>query len=226
MKKFLLTAIMLVGLSALSKAQQGRVGINTTTPAATLDVVANTTDNARPDALLVPRMTRAQLLAKDAAYTSAQNGALAFVTTIDGTATPKTTNVTAVGFYYYDGQTTNTWITVGGGGTSTPNFQIQKGRLHSANAPIVWAADDYSVVTTGMGGTSQLILPNATTLPLNSVRCVSSNGPGNVGWDAAAVAGPTRPINNLPSTITSGGSFCFIVVDQAGTNVWAMLSGR
>jgi hypothetical protein len=120
MKKFLLTAIMLVGLSALSKAQQGRVGINTTTPAATLDVVANTADNARPDALLVPRMTRAQLLAKDAAYTAAQNGALAFVTTIDGTATPKTTNVTAVGFYYYDGQTTNTWITVGGGGTVTP----------------------------------------------------------------------------------------------------------
>ncbi|KAA2224358.1 hypothetical protein [Chryseobacterium sediminis] len=120
MKKFLLTAIMLVGLSALSKAQQGRVGINTTAPAATLDVVANTTDNARPDALLVPRMTRAQLLAKDAAYTAAQNGALAFVTTIDGTATPKTTNVTAVGFYYYDGQTTNTWITVGGGGSVTP----------------------------------------------------------------------------------------------------------
>jgi hypothetical protein len=120
MKKFLLTAIMLVGLSALSKAQQGRVGINTTTPAATLDVVANTADNARPDALLVPRMTRAQLLAKDAAYTAAQNGALAFVTTIDGTATPKTTNVTAVGFYYYDGQTTNTWITVGGGGIVTP----------------------------------------------------------------------------------------------------------
>lgn len=115
MKKFLLTAIMLVGLSAVSKAQQGRVGINTTTPAATLDVVANTTDNTRPDALLVPRLTRAQLLAKDAAYTAAQNGALAFVTTIDGTATPKTTNVTAVGFYYYDGQTTNTWITVGGG---------------------------------------------------------------------------------------------------------------
>jgi hypothetical protein len=120
MKKILLTAVMLVGLSALSKAQQGRVGINTTTPAATLDVVANTTDNARPDALLVPRMTRAQLLAKDAAYTAAQNGALAFVTTIDGTATPKTTNVTAVGFYYYDGQTTNTWITVGGGGVVTP----------------------------------------------------------------------------------------------------------
>ncbi|QPQ52420.1 hypothetical protein H3Z85_02720 [Chryseobacterium indologenes] len=82
MKKFLLTATMLVCLSALSQAQQGRVGINTTTPAATLDVVANTTDNTRPDALLVPRLTRAQLAAKDGAYVTAQNGALTFVTTL------------------------------------------------------------------------------------------------------------------------------------------------
>lgn len=215
---------MLVGLSAVSQAQQGRVGINTTTPAATLDVVATTTDNTRPDALLAPRLTRAQLLAKDAAYTAVQNGALAFITTIDGVATAKTVNVTTTGFYYYDAPN-SVWKGVGGGNT-TPNFQIQKGRLHTANAPIVWASDDYSVVTTGMGGTSQLLLPNATTLALNSVRCVSSNGPGNVGWDPAAVPGVTRPINNLPSTITSGGSFCFIVVDQAGTNVWGMLSGR
>ncbi|MGE8526354.1 hypothetical protein [Chryseobacterium rhizosphaerae] len=224
MKKFLFTATMLVCLSALSKAQQGRVGINTTTPAATLDVVANTTDNARPDALLVPRLTRAQLSAKNNAYDTAQNGALAFVTTLDGTAAGKTANVSATGFYYYDAPN-SVWKSVGGG-SSTPNFQIQKGRLHSVNGPIVWAADDYSVVATAMGSTSQLLLPNATTLPLNSVRCVSANGPGNIGWDPAAVTGTTRPINNLPSTITSAGSFCFIIVDQAGVNVWGILSGR
>ncbi|WP_129041999.1 hypothetical protein [Chryseobacterium sp. CH21] len=101
------------------------MGINTTTPAATLDVVATTTDNTRPDALLVPRMTRAQLYAKDAAYTAAQNGALAFVTTIDGTATTKTANVTAVGFYYYDGQTTNTWIAVGGGAVAPAGMTLR-----------------------------------------------------------------------------------------------------
>ncbi|MCJ7932989.1 MAG: hypothetical protein MUW56_04975 [Chryseobacterium sp.] len=220
---------MLVGFATVSQAQQGRVGVNTTTPAATLDVVANTTDTNRPDALLVPRMSRAELEAKNGAYNNGtgagnQNGALVFVNALGGAGTGKTVNVTATGFYYYDAPN-SVWKAVGGG-TTAPNFQIQKGRLHAVNAPIVWAADDYSVVTTAMGGTSQLLLPNATTLPLNSVRCVSSNGPGNVGWDPAAVAGPTRPINNLPSTITSGGSFCFIVVDQAGTNVWGMLSGR
>lgn len=114
MKKFLLTTTMLVGFVTVAQAQQGRVGINTQSPAATLDVVATTTDPSRPDALLVPRMTRAQLYAKDAAYLAAQDGALVFVNTIDGTATPKTVNVTTSGFYYYDGRSTNTWIAVGG----------------------------------------------------------------------------------------------------------------
>ncbi|CAD0220880.1 hypothetical protein KYG33_09850 [Chryseobacterium sp. D764] len=187
MKKILLTAIMLVGLSAFSKAQTtGRVGINTTTPAATLDVVANTTDNARPDALLVPRMTRAQLLAKDAAYTTAQNGALAFVTTIDGTATPKTTNVTAVGFYYYDGQTTNTWITVGGGGIVTP---VAPSVRTSATGADLSAADlnGYVFLTTNAdlstipvsaatkGKTITLVKVGGGTLTVNGASAASFN---------------------------------------------------
>lgn len=128
MKKILLTATVLVSMTALTKAQQGRVGINTTTPAATLDVTANTADATRPDALLVPRMTEDQLAAKNTAYAdgtatpSAQNGALVFVTAVDGTTTAKTVNVTATGFYYYDGTTgNNVWKGFGGGASpSTP----------------------------------------------------------------------------------------------------------
>jgi formaldehyde-activating enzyme involved in methanogenesis len=82
MKKFLLTATMLVCFVAIAQAQQGRVGINTTTPAATLDVVGAPADATKPDALLVPRLTRGQLQAKDAVYTATQNGALAFVSSI------------------------------------------------------------------------------------------------------------------------------------------------
>ncbi|ANF51564.1 hypothetical protein A0O34_14085 [Chryseobacterium glaciei] len=226
MKKILLTATVLVSMTALTKAQQGRVGINTTTPAATLDVTANTADATRPDALLVPRMTENELAAKNAVYLAAQNGALAFVTAVDGTTTAKTVNVTATGFYYYDAPNA-VWVTVGSGAAATPNFQIQKARLHTAAAtPITWVADDYSVITTALGGTSVLLLPNATTLPLNSVRCVSNNGTGVAGWDPTAVVGVTRGINNIPPNIQSSSGFCFVTVNQAGSNVWTILSGR
>lgn len=157
MKKFLLTATMLVGLSALSKAQQGRVGINTTTPAATLDVVANTTDNARPDALLVPRLSRAQLEAKNTAYVdgtagtpSAQNGALVFVNGIDGAGTGKTVNVTATGFYYYDGTTgNNVWKPVGGGGAVTPQkYEVIRGTTKNITATAYTVLpEDYLIIT-------------------------------------------------------------------------------
>ncbi|WP_027379812.1 hypothetical protein [Chryseobacterium daeguense] len=151
MKKILLTATMLVGFAALSQAQQGRVGINTSTPAATLDVVANTTDATRPDALLVPRLTRAQLAAKDAAYTAPQNGALAFVNTLDGTNAGKTVNVTATGFYYYDAPNA-VWVAVGGG-ASGPDISIysQDGTL--AGTRVVTQNNNNLTFTTGKART-------------------------------------------------------------------------
>lgn len=148
MKKFLLSATMLVCLSALSKAQQGRVGINTTTPAATLDVVATTTDNTRPDALLVPRMTRAQLIAKDGAYLLPQNGALTFITAIDGTSTAKTVNVTTVGFYYYDSASA-TWKTLGGGSAIDTSIYAGDGTLTGPRT--VTQANNNLTFTTGTG---------------------------------------------------------------------------
>ncbi|MGE8553823.1 MAG: hypothetical protein ACN6OB_07790 [Chryseobacterium jejuense] len=169
MKKFLLTATMLVAFTALSKAQQGRVGINTSTPAATLDVVAST-DASRPDALLVPRLSRAELEAKTGAYAdgnataaSAQNGALVFINALGGAGTGKTANVTATGFYYYDGtNTNNVWKPVGGGGSSTPQrYEGIRGAatiLTSTNAYSVLATD--FIIVTKAAGAMTIDLPD------------------------------------------------------------------
>lgn len=203
---------MLVGLSAFSKAQTtGRVGINTTTPAATLDVVANTTDNTRPDALLVPRMTRAQLYAKDAAYLADQNGALAFVTAIDGTATAKTTNVTAVGFYYYD-SASSTWKAVGGAAPVTP---FRMNLTQAASTAYDWTNSnfDYWEFTSG----TQLSLPAPTAYNGRTIYIRNQTG-GTLqfaGTDGVAT----------PKGMTSLTGIAAIQIYSNGTT-WYLVSGR
>ncbi|MDH6250672.1 hypothetical protein M2347_000399 [Chryseobacterium sp. H1D6B] len=162
MKKFLFTATMLVSFAALSQAQQRGVGVNTTTPAATLDVVANTTDNTMADAVLVPRMTATQLNAKNAAYIAAQNGALVFVTSGTGTAGTKTANVTGTGFYYYDNPT-SLWVAVGGGAAATPQaYQAIRGNVVTVTAAAYTALPTDNVIVTNGSGTITISLPNLT----------------------------------------------------------------
>lgn len=194
MKKFLLTATMLVCLSALSKAQQGRVGINTTTPAATLDVVGTPTDVQRPDALLVPRLTRAQLAAKDAVYVAAQNGALAFVTTIDGTATTKTTNVTAVGFYYYDASN-SVWVAVGGGGSSTSRYETIRGNISAVTTPTYTLLPTDNVIVTRAATGVAITLPSLTNTPADIGRIIKvvNNNTTPTGLTFTNGAGDTPP---------------------------------
>jgi len=209
MKKFLLTATMLVGLSALSKAQQGRVGINTATPAATLDVVANTTDNTRPDALLVPRLTRSQLVAKDAAYDTAQNGALTFVNTIDGTASTKTVNVTAVGFYYYD-SVSSTWKSVGGGATVTPALNVTSKTGNYTALP----TDDIILYTTSAA--TQLTLPT-TGVTVGKRIYVSVIGTADVTLSPA-------PRETANQTLIAGQANILMYTGDA-TSPWSIISG-
>lgn len=150
MKKILLTATLLVGLSAMSNAQDKGVGINTTTPKASLDV-ATTSDNTMPDAVLVPRFSLTQLQAKNGAYAADQNGALVFVNDITGTPGGKTVNITATGFYYYD-SVAGEWKTLGGGGTDT-SLYLNNGTLGGDR--VVTQANHSLTFTTG---TNRLIV--------------------------------------------------------------------
>ncbi|RMZ60753.1 hypothetical protein D1632_01880 [Chryseobacterium nematophagum] len=106
MKKTFITLTIAVGTFAF-----GQVGVNTTEPKSTLDVMGVSSPMV-PDGVLVPRYSVAELAAKDAAYAADQNGTLVFVTTGTGTS-GKTSDILGSGFYYYDNPTSK-WKAVGG----------------------------------------------------------------------------------------------------------------
>lgn len=170
MKKFLLTTTMLVGLTAIAQAQQGRVGINTTTPGATLDVVANTTDTTRPDAVLVPRMTATQLNDKNSAYGTAQNGALVFVTSGTGTSGTKTANVTGTGFYYYNSPT-SLWVAVGGP-PAIQRYEDIRGNVVTVVAATYTLSPIDHVIVTRFNAGVQITLPSLTNTATDIGRVV------------------------------------------------------
>lgn len=210
MKKILFTATMVVSFSAFFQAQQRGVGVNTTSPASTLDVVANTTDNAMPDAVLVPRMTEDQLAAKNAAYAAGQNGALVFVTAVDGSTTAKTVNVTAVGFYYYDNPT-STWKALGGGAVSTPALNVTS----QSNSYSALPTDDIILYTTTAPAT--LTLPT-TGVPIGKKIFVSVIGSADVALSPAV-----RETANV--NLITGQANILMYTGGTGNGSWSIISG-
>lgn len=98
-KNFLILSLTLVALNVFSQ-----VGINTTEPKATLDVVGKPLETDVLDGLIVPRIAATQLKAKT--YTSEQKGALIYVTedfTDSAAATGQVEWVKSVGLYEFDG---------------------------------------------------------------------------------------------------------------------------
>lgn len=199
MKKLLFSASVLLCMTALTKAQDSRVGINTTTPAATLDVTAKPADTALPDGLLVPRMTLTELKGKDAAYANGataltnQNGTLVFVTDFSGGTTAKTVNVTSSGFYYYDAPNA-VWVKVGAGAApvevdgiiGNEITSITAGGGNAAVMAVAGTGTNADPLTVGMN-------PSATV-----GQVLTTTATGTVGW-----AAPTERVLNVTSQTNS-----------------------
>ncbi|WP_345208636.1 hypothetical protein [Chryseobacterium ginsengisoli] len=103
---------LLVLCSSLSYSQ---VGINNTDPKATLDITARTTDASKPEGLIAPRLTGDQIRGKNTQYDIPQTGTIIYATAADSSPAGKTANITAPGYYYFDGIA---WQKISGGGTS------------------------------------------------------------------------------------------------------------
>lgn len=102
----------------ISNLVNAQVGINTPSPAVTLDIAGKPTETSELDGVLPPRITGDQL--NDKTYTVSQNGAVVYVTDAASTAKQigQTINVNNPGIYYFDGPTL-TWINLGSSSVMT-----------------------------------------------------------------------------------------------------------
>jgi len=102
MKKKLSLAVALF-LGIYSYAQ---IGINTEAPAATFDVMAKA-NATTPEGIIAPRLTGLEIktATSSSLYTTAQSGAIIYATSAQPITpvTPASANVTAPGYYYWDG---------------------------------------------------------------------------------------------------------------------------
>ncbi|WP_294286396.1 hypothetical protein [uncultured Chryseobacterium sp.] len=102
-----------------SLAVRGQVGINNQSPKATLDITAKTTDGSRPEGVIIPRLTGNQIQSGNAQYGSDQKGIIIYATAAVSSPDTKTANITAEGYYYFDG---SIWKKITGGGASSGSW--------------------------------------------------------------------------------------------------------
>lgn len=172
-KQFILAA------SLLSTIVYGQVGINTASPVATMDIVGKPTVTSSMDGIIAPRIEGAQLRAK--AYTSAQTGALVYVTLADTSPAEQTIDVTSVGYYYFNG---TKWVSIGSGsgtfaevdgviGNEVLNATINGGLIRAGSGTNV---SPYTLGLTSGTSTGQLMTWNGTAwTPSAAVNIYSTN---------------------------------------------------
>ena len=96
-----------------------QVGINTTDPKATMDIMAKTTDGSKAEGFIAPRLTGDQIRLSDMQYGTDQTGTIIYATSaVTSSSSSKTVNITSPGYYYFDG---SVWKKIGGETTSAGN---------------------------------------------------------------------------------------------------------
>jgi len=97
------TAMLLFNGALFNVSAQVTIGSDQT-PKATLDVVKLPATSNTPDGIIAPNMTLAELNAKSALYTTAQKGAMVYITDASGSTKPGYSDqVTCVGLVFWSG---------------------------------------------------------------------------------------------------------------------------
>ncbi|WP_346983853.1 fibrinogen-like YCDxxxxGGGW domain-containing protein [Chryseobacterium sp. POE27] len=174
MKHLITMAVLFISL--IIKAQ---VGINNTSPKATLDITAKTTGNTTAEGLIAPRLEGVDIKGKDGKYDIPQKGAIVYALSAVASPSVKTANITAEGYYYFDG---SVWQKLSN--SSVPAVVVTSSALNGIYkaGTAMTASNTFTVTLTNNSfstatiafSTSDLALSGATGLSVASVSTASS----------------------------------------------------
>lgn len=176
MKKNVLCAFFVFSGIAMAFSQ---VGINNTSPKATLDVSAKSNDGTRPEGFIAPRLTGDEIKAADAQYTADQKGTLIYAMAAVTTSSIKTINITSEGYYYFDG---SAWQKMGASAvpavaiTSSEfngNYTVGTAMTGSNTFTVTLTNNSFSTATIAFN-TSDLVISGVTGLAVTSVSPATS----------------------------------------------------
>ncbi|CEJ71021.1 hypothetical protein BN1195_03360 [Chryseobacterium oranimense G311] len=233
---------LLFGIIVFPLFHHAQVGINTTTPAATLDITAkNTTGTAtNVDGLLIPRVDRQRAQSMASIPTST----IIYVNSIaTGAQTGTAANINAVGYYSFDG---SVWVKINTGndvniynsdGTLTANRTVEMGTnflrfQNTASGPffrILHTATDGQATLQGTSRAAMTWSSNAASFldilqDVGSAAQISIRGT-STGLFLGSATGSTAPVNLMANgatalTVINGGN---VGIGTATPNANALL---
>ncbi|WP_123905655.1 hypothetical protein [Chryseobacterium sp. ERMR1:04] len=208
-----ITLLLAISVAGIAQAQ---VGFNTSTPKATLDIVAKTATgtSTSPEGLLVPRVDRQ----KAQSMTGVTASTMIYVNSIaTGAAAGTAININAVGYYYFDG---SAWIKINTGNSADTNIYNKNGSL-TENRIVTQDANTLAFNSTAVNGFSV----DGTTLSVDAannrlgIGTAAPNstlqvlgGEMRVGGPASqtgSIANPVLRIHSNANTDGSGGELRF-----------------
>jgi hypothetical protein len=174
MKHLITLAVLFISL--IIKAQ---VGINNTSPKATLDITAKTTGSTTAEGLIAPRLEGIDIKGKDGKYDIPQKGAIIYALSAVASPSTKTANITAEGYYYFDGSVwqklSNSSVPAVVVTSSTLNGTYKAGTAMTASNTFTVTLTNNSFSTATIAfSTSDLALSGVSGLSVASVSTASS----------------------------------------------------
>ncbi|WP_312903178.1 phage tail protein [Chryseobacterium taichungense] len=212
MKSIITLAVLFISLTIFAQ-----VGINNTSPQATLDITAKTTGNTTAEGLIAPRLEGIDIKGKDGKYDIAQKGAIVYALSAVASPSVKTANITAEGYYYFDG---SIWQKVSIG--NTLHTTLNSGNIFVGNA---------SNVATAVAPTGDVTIDNAGVTSIgigkvtNSQLATVSTGTGGIYKGSGSLAGNTivaQDANTLAFTSTATTGTSHFTVDGSTFNINAL----